>query len=404
MNHPTRRGLLQGGATFAAWGMLPRSALAGGRDPRFVFVILRGALDGLAAVPPIGDPDYAGLRGHLASPRPGDSAALRLDDTFGLNPNMPTLKAMFDGGQALISHAVATPYRERSHFDGQDVLENGTTKPNGASTGWLNRAAAALPAKAAAGGRDLFAVGATIPLVMRGPAPVVSWAPAGLKDTRQDTVMRLARLYGERDPQLLTALNEGEKLDSSLNGRSLMASNFVQGGRGERRAFALAAAAAGRVLARPDGPRIATLALDGWDTHAKEGPGGGRLGNLLGALDDMLANLQNELGPVWKDTVVAVATEFGRTARENGTEGTDHGTATAAFLVGGAVKGGRVLADWPGLSPAALHEGRDLKPTTDLRAVLKGVLKDHLGFPDGVLGRDVFPGSEGVKAIPGLIA
>jgi uncharacterized protein (DUF1501 family) len=402
--HPTRRGMLQASAAFSAWAMLPRFALAGGRDPRFVFVILRGALDGLAAVPPVGDPDYASLRGHLAFPATGEGAALRLDDTFGLNPNMPSLKAMFDEGHALIAHAVASPYRERSHFDGQDVLENGTAKPNGADTGWLNRAAAAIPTGSIVRGRELFAVGPTVPLVMRGPAPVVSWAPAGLKDTRQDTVMRIARLYGERDPQLLTALTEGEKLDASLNGRNLISSNFIQGGRGERRTFSLAAAAAGRVLAKPDGPRIATLALDGWDTHAKEGPGAGRLGNLLAALDDALVTLQNELGPVWKDTVVAVATEFGRTARENGTEGTDHGTAAASFILGGAVKGGRVLADWPGLKAASLYEGRDLMPTTDLRGLLKGVLKDHLGFPDGVLARDVFPGSESVSAATGLIA
>ena len=273
--HPTRRRLLQASTAFAAWGMLPRFALAGDRDPRFVFVILRGALDGLAAVPPIGDPDYAGLRGDLALPPGGEGAALKLDDMFGLNPNMPSLKAMFDGGEALIAHAVATPYRERSHFDGQDVLENGTTNSNGADTGWLNRAAAAIPARSAARGRDLFAVGPTVPLVMRGPAPVVSWAPAGLKDTREDTVMRIARLYGERDPQLLTALSEGEKLDASLNGHQLMNGNLAQGGPGERRAFSLAAAAAGRVLSKPEGPRIAALALDGWDTHAKEGPAAG---------------------------------------------------------------------------------------------------------------------------------
>ena len=287
---PTRRGLMQASCAFAAWGLLPEFALAGSRDPRFVLVILRGALDGLAAVPPLGDPDYAGLRGDLAVPASGERAALRLDGFFGLNPNMPAVKALYDEGQALIAHAVATPYRERSHFDGQDVLENGTPSPLGADTGWLNRAASAIPAGAAAQGRDLFAVGATVPLVMRGPAPVVTWSPAALKQAHADTVLRLARLYGERDPALLAALTEGEKLDSMLAEGGGMA--VAARGAGERRAFSVAAAAAGRVLAKPQGPRIAALALDGWDTHAKEGPSAGRLANLLAALDDALGTLR----------------------------------------------------------------------------------------------------------------
>ena len=384
--------------------MLPRFALAGDRDPRFVFVILRGALDGLAAVPPIGDPDYAGLRGDLALPAGGEGAALKLDDMFGLNPNMPSLKAMFDGGEALIAHAVATPDPRTLPLRRAGRLGEWHHKLKRRRYRLAECAAAAIPARSAARGRDLFAVGPTVPLVMRGPAPVVSWAPAGLKDTREDTVMRIARLYGERDPQLLTALSEGEKLDASLNGHQLMNGNLAQGGPGERRAFSLAAAAAGRVLSKPDGPRIAALALDGWDTHAKEGPAAGRLGNLLGALDDALLTLKNELGPVWKDTVVTVATEFGRTARENGTEGTDHGTGAASFVVGGAGKGRRVLTEWPGLKAASLYEGRDLRPTTDLRGLLKGVLKDHLGFPDGVLANDVFPGSAGVAPTQDLLA
>lgn len=399
----TRRGLLQSGSALAAWNMIPRAALAGSRDPRFLFVILRGALDGLALAPPIGDPSYVALRRDLVFPIAGDGAALPLDGFFGPNPNMPIVKAMYDEGQAAVLHAVATGYRERSHFDGQDVLENGTPTPNGSDTGWLNRTAGLIPSVAPANGRDLFAVGTTVPLVMRGPAPVVTWSPGALKGAQADTVTRLMHLYQGRDDELLNALIEGEKLDALFDGKS---GRPVQPPSGmlEARVFVTAAQAAGRMLARPDGPRVAALALDGWDTHANEGPGSGRLGRLLGGLDQAFGALRTELGSEWSDTVVVVATEFGRTVRENGTTGTDHGTGAAALMLGGAVKGGRVIADWPGLQDAALFEGRDLKPTLDLRAVLKGVLADHLGVPLRQLDATVFPGSEGVTPLQGLLA
>jgi len=397
----TRRGLIQASGALAAWAMVPRAGLASDRDPRFVFIILRGALDGLAFMPPIGDPDYASLRGDLALPASGDGAALALDGFFGLNPNMPALKGLYDEGDALMVHAIATPYRDRSHFDGQDVLENGTPGPRGSDTGWLNRAAALIPANGPTRAHDLFAVGPTVPLVMRGTAPVVSWSPGALPGAGDDTVTRLAHLYSERDPELMAALAAGEKLDAFL-GRGAMAGKGGDG-RLESRVFAEAAMAAGRVLAQPDGPRIAAMAFDGWDTHANEGPAAGRLGHLLAALDNSLATLRSQLGDAWKDTVVVVATEFGRTARENGTTGTDHGTGAAAFLVGGAVKGGRVIAEWPGLKPAALYQGRDLNPTLDLRATLKGVLLDHLGLAEHLLSTEVFPGSAAIKPLPGLL-
>jgi uncharacterized protein (DUF1501 family) len=176
------------------------------------------------------------------------------------------------------------------------------------------------------------------------------------------------------------------------------------GGAGQVRAyFAEAAGTAAKFLAQPDGPRVGALALDGWDTHYNEGIAQGRLAQLLGALDAALAAIKTGMGPAWRETVVAVVTEFGRTARINGTEGTDHGTATVALLAGGALKGGRVLADWPGLKGSALHENRDLKPTTDLRAVLKGVLKDHLRADDRALAENVFPGSSNVRPMRGLV-
>jgi uncharacterized protein (DUF1501 family) len=398
----TRRNLLQAGSAFAAWSMIPRPAFAEHRDPRFVFVILRGALDGLAFIPPIGDPDFNPSRGDLALPAAGEGAALPLDGFFALNPNMPALKALYDQGEALFVHAVATPYRDRSHFDGQNVLENGTATPSGSSTGWLNRAARLIPVGGAVRGPELLAVGATIPLVMRGPAPVVSWSPGALRGADDDTLIRLARLYGERDPELLTALVEGEKLDLLL-GPGAMAAGRGHGA-AEKNAFLAAAAAVGRALVAPEGPRIAALTFDGWDTHASEGPASGRLGHLLASLDVALTTLRATLGDAWKDTVVVIATEFGRTARENGTTGTDHGTGAAAFLVGGAVKGGRVISDWPGLRAADLYEGRDLRPTLDLRAVLKGVLTDQLGLPERLLATEIFPESGTVRPLPGLLA
>ena len=174
--------------------------------------------------------------------------------------------------------------------------------------------------------------------------------------------------------------------------------------KGPARAFRVLANGAGKLLAKPDGPRLATISYEGWDTHVQEGADNGRLAKNLSALDVSLDDLARTLGPAWNDTVVAVVTEFGRTAWGNGGGGTDHGTATTAFLLGGAVKGGRVIANWPGLRQADLQDGRDLRPTTDLRAVLKGVLRDHFGLSEKVLATDVFPGSIGIRPMAGLVA
>jgi uncharacterized protein (DUF1501 family) len=171
-----------------------------------------------------------------------------------------------------------------------------------------------------------------------------------------------------------------------------------------RKYFADAGGAAAKYLAQPDGPRVGALGFVGWDTHINEGAVGGALASLLGALDEAIAAIEKGMGDAWRETVVAVVTEFGRTARINGTDGTDHGTATVAVLAGGALKGGRVIADWPGLKRADLYEGRDLKPTIDLRAVFKGMLKDHLRLDDRALAAKVFPGSGDLQPMPGLLA
>ena len=409
LHAPSRRSLLLASGVLFAWAHLPKAARAEGRDPRFLVIVLRGALDGLATVAPVGDPDWIKLRGDKALTLAGPNAALELDGLFALNPAMPNVHRLYRAGQAAFVHAAATSYRERSHFDGQDVLESGLERPGSADTGWLNRALAALePAgRAERNKREAFAVGPVTPLVVRGPAPVLSWTPPRLPPASDDTIQRLADLYRHTDPALARALEERMGLAAIARAGGMENQGPGKppaGGAAQVRAFfAESAGAAAKFLARPDGPRIGALAYDGWDTHQDEGAVGGRLAALLGALDGALAAIETGMGAAWRETAVAVVTEFGRTARINGTDGTDHGTATLALLAGGAVKGGRVVADWPGLGDASLYEGRDLKPTIDLRAVLKGVLKDHLRLDDDALANRVFPGSGLAKPMPGLV-
>ncbi|MFO1147898.1 MAG: DUF1501 domain-containing protein [Alsobacter sp.] len=405
---PTRRRLLVTGGALFGWAFMPRFArAAGGRDPRFVTVILRGAMDGLSAVAPVGDPDYVALRESIALSAGGDRPALPLDGFFALHPAMPNFARLYKQNQALVVHAVASPYRERSHFDGQDVLESGLPGVGRVDSGWMNRLLQVLPKgeKVAAPGRTGLGVGTITPLIMRGGAPVLGWAPQSLPKADEDTAARVLDLYRHRDPVLADALSRG--LDTeAMAMRSGLTGDAARprGGSDSPDGMRQAAAGAARLLAQDTGPRLAALAFDGWDTHANEGGATGRLAQLLGGLDGALAEFETAMGPAWKDTVLLVVTEFGRTARVNGTVGTDHGTATVAFLAGGAVKGGRVLADWPGLKIPQLHEQRDLRPTTDLRAVAKGVLADHLGMPAGLLGEKVFPGTTGVKPVQNLIA
>src|SRR5258705_6953321 len=239
----------------------------------------------------------------------------------------------------------------------------------------------------------------TTPLVLRCAAPTVGWAPVALPQAAEDTAMRLVELYQHRDPALASALKQGLALDKAAQGDDMKPKPGTNGAGAMR----LVARGAAKLMAADDGPRIAALAFDGWDTHANEGGPVGRLAQLLGGLDGALAEFESGLGERWRETVVVVATEFGRTARINGTQGTDHGTGTITLLAGGAVKGGRVISDWPGLKPPGLYEGRDLAPTTDLRAVIKGVLRDHLGLSERVLAETVFPDSAPVKAMKGLL-
>jgi uncharacterized protein (DUF1501 family) len=404
---PSRRQLLLGSGALFAWAHLPNIALAEGRDPRFLAIILRGALDGLAAVVPVGDPDWERVRGD--APLPGAQPSfLPLDGFFALNPSMPNLHRLYHVGQASFVHAVATPYRGRSHFEGQDVLESGLPRPSLVDSGWLNRSLARLsPAdRVALPGRSGFTIGPVPPLVIRGQAPLISWSPPVVAPASDDALARLLDLYRHSDLELAEALEERIGLAAMVGAAPARSSRMRDPNRIARpdAFFAECASAAAKVLARADGPRIGAMAFDGWDTHGNQGSVTGKLATLLQALDGAVAAIETGMGQAWRETVVIVVTEFGRTARINGTKGTDHGTATVAFLAGGALKGGRVVADWPGLAEADLHDGRDLAPTTDLRAVLKGLLKDHLRVTETDLASVIFPGSEDVQPMAGLLA
>jgi uncharacterized protein (DUF1501 family) len=406
---PSRREALIGSGALFAWTQFPRLARAEGRDPRLLVIILRGGLDGLGAVPPVGDPDWVSLRGDRALTLDGKAPALSLDGFFALNGAMPNLHRLYAAEQAIVVQAVATQYRERSHFDGQDVLESGFSRVGATDTGWLNRALSSLEpggrVDPRGGGRG-FAVGPVTPLVVRGAAPVLSWSPAQPLPATDDTRARLLELYRHTDPRLAVALEERLRFLASV-GKDMPDGSMTQlppGGIARMRAyFADAAGTAARYLARPDGPRVGAMSFVGWDTHSNEGADTGQLAGLLGALDGAIAAIEANMGEAWRETVVAVVTEFGRTARINGTDGTDHGTGTVAFLAGGALRGGRVIADWPGLKPANLYEDRDLRPTSDLRAVLKGILKNHLRVDERALNRDVFPDSAAAPAMSGLV-
>jgi uncharacterized protein (DUF1501 family) len=377
---------------------------------------MRGALDGLAAVPPYGDPDYAVLRRDVALHPPGTAnGALPLNGFFGLHPSLGFLGQSYGARELIVFHAVASPYRERSHFDGQDVLESGATRAHALQSGWLNRALAQLPGRVP---REAgVALGQNVPLVMRGPAEVTSWSPSKMSALDEDTLARITDLYANdkllsvrlADALAADTMVAAEDQQPAMNGAMQAADAAGAKPQGSpypqavnARYVQIVQAAAG-FLRQDDGPRVAVFDTTGWDTHANEGGAEGQLAGRLKALDQGLATLKQELGAVWADTAVLLVTEFGRTAAVNGTRGTDHGTGAAAFLVGGAVAGGRVIADWPGLSSRALYQGRDLAATLDLRSVFKGILAEHMGVPARALDDSVFPDSASARALHGLL-
>ena len=363
-------------------------------DRRFVVVILRGALDGLAAVVPYGDGSLEGMRGGLVPRRPGEpDGLLDLGGFYGLHPALSGLHAMYAAGEALPVHAVSNGTGTRSHFVAQDRLELGSLHDDGSITsGWLNRVARLLkrPAKAS---ETALAVGPSLPLLLRGPTPVGTWMPPGGPHGDAGFYATLAAMYATdptTGPAIRVALQERGFSAAALAGMAPLPN---------RGAFPALCAAAGKLLAAPAGPRLAALEVEGWDTHAHQMQ---RLPPALRTLDAGMVALKGGLGPAWQQTAVLIVTEFGRTVRINGTQGTDHGTAGVAFVLGGSVAGGRVAGTWPGLAPAKLFENRDLHPTADLRSVAKGLLAEHLGLPGGALEK-AFPDSAGMSPMRGLL-
>jgi uncharacterized protein (DUF1501 family) len=394
----TRRHLLSSAGSAAAMLALGPARLALADAPteaRFVLAIQRGAMDGLHAVPPYGDPDYKAMRAGLAlSDDGGADSVLDLDGRFGLHPKLAELKTWYDKGELLVVHAAATPYRERSHFDGQDLLENGTTQPHAGNSGWLNRALGVL----GGGDRRLgLALGPDVPLALRGKVDVASWAPDNLPAVGPDFLDLVQAMYAKQ-PVLADTLRQAISADAMADQAIGMNAAMTPLRPGD--AAQVLADAGGKLLAQPGGPRVAVLELLGWDTHAAQN---GRMAVALQQMNDAFAALKTSLGVAWSKTVVLTATEFGRTARPNGTGGTDHGTATAIFVGGGAVDGKRVIANWPGLEFAQLYQNRDLAPTTDFRAVAKGVLSTHLAIPQDALASVVFPQSAGVAPMQDLL-
>jgi len=355
---------------------------------RFVFVLLRGGFDGLAAVVPAGDPSYRSLREGFAY---DESALTMLDDTFGLAPGLAPLKTFWDQGQLAVAHAMAIPHRTRSHFDGQAILESGLDKPLGSSDGWLNRLLQSMSGKRAG-----IAIAAGMPLSLTGAYDVQSWSPTQLGVVDDSFRERLAALY--RADAVLHNRFEAAIAQQDMVGEEAMAR-----GRARRDGAVALMTAAAKILRADGGPNVAAMELSGWDTHANQGLAGGALDRLLGQLAEGLVAFRTEMGSAWDSTTVVVMTEFGRTARPNGTRGTDHGTAGAGFVLGSRLAGSSVVADWPGLAANALFEGRDLKPTLDTRALLKSVVAASFDLTPAQLDR-VFPNSAAARPLPSLMA
>ena len=373
-------------------------------DRRLVVILLRGGLDGINTVVPYADPAYRTARGSLTLNGPGEpDGIIDLDRYFGLHPKLASLGPFFAKGELAAVHAVGLPPSGRSHFDSQDVLENGTNRPLGTRDGWLNRALAKLGSNEPAGRRLGLSVGSSLPMILRGSAGVASWAPEFLPSLEPAFLDKVETLYMD-DPLLRSMLARGIQTDAMM-AKLLSDSGQTPVHRRKRKSteIEMMVAAVGKLLASADGPRVAVFDTGGYDTHANQGTATGALARNLESLATGLTVLAETLQPVWDRTVIVTATEFGRTVVANGTGGTDHGTASASLLLGGAVNGGHIFGSWPGIESRHLYEGRDLATTTDMRSLFKGLLRDHLGLEEEILDSAVFPGSRDIPAYENLV-
>jgi uncharacterized protein (DUF1501 family) len=382
--------------------MTPMTLASVPSDKRLVVIVLRGGMDGLDLLRPSGDPLLAAYRPALIA-RAGND----LNGYFSLHPDLAGLMPMWQAGELGFVQAVSTPYRnKRSHFDGQDILESGSDHI-GADTrdsGWINRMLGLIPD---ADKETAFSVGRENLLLMRGDQAVSSWSPAGRMDISPQAKLLLEAIYA-KDPLFAEAGQAAITLAGQLSTQSrmppeesdenmmqTMVQNLLKAGRAQK-AEGLARFAAGRL--RED-TRIAAFSLGGWDTHLKQY---NTMRRALGQLQSALVTLKAELGAVWQDTAVLCMTEFGRTVRENGSEGTDHGTGGAMVLAGGAIRGGKVYGDWPGIAGPDLFAGRDLLPTNDVRRYAAWIVRGFFGLEVSSLEKTVFPGLD-MKADPRLL-
>ncbi|MBU6417274.1 MAG: DUF1501 domain-containing protein [Xanthomonadaceae bacterium] len=385
-----------GAASLLVWPKLTLAAT--GSDTRFLFVLLRGGLDGLESVPPYGDPGYAAIRGALALSPSAVKPAHKLDNVFALHPSFDYAAQLYAQGQFIPVVATAPPYWGRSHFQAQNCVENGTAKPDGAQTGWLNRCIACMP------GVDGLACAAVMPLTMRGNAKVETWSPPLPVEVNPILLQRLQPLYAA-DVRLAAPFARAvAQQTASLapeSGAAMAPAGLGKPRKQQMACLPVMMAAAGGFMGKADGPRVAFVEDDGWDTHANEAA---IVTRKIAELDAGLKAFHQSIGAMWGRTVVIVATEFGRTAHVNGTGGTDHGTGGSMFLAGGALRGGHVAGNWPGIGSGELYQNRDVHATTDFRAVFKGVLMAHLGVSESLSESRIFPGSETVEPLGNLVA
>ncbi|MDJ0641478.1 MAG: DUF1501 domain-containing protein [Erythrobacter sp.] len=372
-----RRTMLTGSLALGATGLaMPQIAFAKSAGSKnLLLVVLRGAADGLAMLAPLGDPDFARTRSAALADY---ETARRADSFFSIHPAFEQVGIAYAEGDALFVHAASTAYRERSHFDGQNMLETGGSTPYAKRDGWLNRLVGAMPATKSGVPPKALAIAPTVPLALRGDAPASSYAPSALPQASDDFLDRVSRLYAA-DEQL------GGLWMKALETQEMAADDGLRNLRDAKAVGELAAS----LMRESNGARIGMVELGGWDTHAGQRNAFNRQARQL---DTLLGAYRSAMGSAWSSTLVLVATEFGRTVRFNGTGGTDHGTAGAAIVMGGAIRGGRVIADWPGLGDGDLHEGRDLRPTTALESVLAGATAEHFGLDPAELMASLFPG------------
>ncbi len=402
-----RRFFLRGatilGCSAAAHPLFSSVTLAQGAkvlgDHRLVVIILRGAMDGLDAVAPLADPLLAKYRPTLVE----NSEAIDLDGYFSLHPYLAGLMPLWKRGELGFAHAVSTPYRDkRSHFDGQDLLEAGTgmdVLPSQTRDGWLNRMLQAIPGITA---ETAYAVGRDALPLLDGKAAVRNWVPGLKLDLSDQSRFMLDHIYHD-DPLFRDSAQEAMALVDEMAGAEMdpakmaqMADPAAQTDRQLRQIDDLVDFAANRLR---NETRIAAFSLTGWDTHQRQR---GSIPASFQRLERMILRLRDQLGPDWSKTTVLTMTEFGRTVAENGTRGTDHGTGSVMLMAGGAIKGGRVMGQWPGLAEADLYARRDLMPTSDVREWAAWAMQGLYGFDRNLLENSIFPGLK-MSSDPGII-